>query len=97
MNGRASGRLGAMSIDGGTAGHGPDDMGDDEQETVVGEWEQYIEDPPDGELAIDEDNDDDGEQATDWAARHPRQVVADNEPADNEPAEHAAIHEIPGT
>jgi hypothetical protein len=68
-------------------------MGDDEQETVVAEWEQYIEDPP-ANFAITEDNDDDAEQAQDWADRHPRQVASDGE--DDTPAEQAAIHEIPG-
>jgi hypothetical protein len=75
-------------------GPGPDDMGDDEQESEVSEWEQYIEDPPEGELAVAEDNDDDAEQAVDWAERHPRQVAEPEQ--DDTPAEEAAIHEIPG-
>ena len=41
-------------------GHGPDDMGDDEQEFEVSEYEQYIEDPPD-DLVISEDDDSDAE------------------------------------
>jgi hypothetical protein len=83
-----------MNSDDRTAGPGPDDMGDDEQESEVAEWEQYIEDPPEGELPVAEDNDDDAEEATDWADRHPRQVA---EPAeDDRPAEESAIHEIPG-
>jgi len=69
-------------------------MGDDEQESEVAEWKQYIEDPPEGELPVAENNDDDAQQAVDWAERHPRQVA---EPAeDDTPAEEAAIHEIPG-
>ena len=51
-------------------GHGPDDMGDDEQEFEVSEYEQYIEDPPD-DLVISEDDDSDAEESEDWAARHP--------------------------
>ena len=74
--------------------HGPDDMGDDEQETEVAEYEHYIEDPP-GDLLIGEDDDDDAEDAEDWSARHPRQVVSDDEDADDEAAEEAAIHRIP--
>jgi hypothetical protein len=95
MIGRVSGRLGAMNSEPGTAGYGPDDMGDDEQESEVSEWEQYIEDPPEGELPVAEDNDDDAEQAVDWAERHPRQVAQPEE--DDTPAEESAIHEIPGT
>jgi len=67
-------------------------MGNDEQESEVAEWEQYIEDPPDN-LVIAEDNDDDAEQAMDWADRHPRQVAEPDE--DDTPAEQSAIHEIP--
>ena len=67
-------------------------MGDDEQETEVAEYQQYIEDPPD-DLAIAEDDDDDAEQAMDWADRHPREVAADTGEEDGEPAENAAIHE----
>jgi hypothetical protein len=84
-----------MNSEPGTAGYGPDDMGDDEQESEVSEWEQYIEDPPEGELPVAEDNDDDAEQAADWAERHPRQVAQPEE--DDTPAEESAIHEIPGT
>ena len=79
-------------------GAGPDDMGDDEQEFEIAEYDQYIEDPPDSGLAIDEDDDDDGEAAVDWSETHPRQVERDNNPEpDDQPAESAAIHEIPGT
>jgi hypothetical protein len=80
-------------------------MGDDEQETEVAEYEQYIEDPPDN-LLIAEDDDADAEEATDWAARHPRAVAHDEEPRaaelddepteEDEPAEQAAMHEIRG-
>ncbi len=84
-----------MDSDERRAGHGPDDMGDDEQETEVAGYEQYIEDPPD-DLVISEDDDDDAEQAADWASRHPRQVAADNDAdADDEAAEQSAVHESP--
>jgi hypothetical protein len=86
-------------------GHGPDDMGDDEQEIEVAEYETYIEDPPD-DLVIDEDDDDDAEEATDWAARHPRAAERDEEPRaaelddepteEDEPAEQSALHESRG-
>jgi hypothetical protein len=88
-------------------GHGPDNMGDDEQETEVAEYEQYIEDPPD-DLLIAEDDDEDAGEAADWAARHPRAVERDDdeepraaelddEPTrEDEPAEQAAMHEIRG-
>jgi hypothetical protein len=78
-------------------------MGDDEQETEVAEYEQYIADPPD-DLLIAEDDDKDAEEAADWAARHPRAAAHDDEPQaaelddeptkGNEPAEQAALHEI---
>lgn len=76
-------------------GHGPDDMGDDEQEFEVSEYEQYIEDPPD-DLVISEDDDSDAEQSEDRAARHPTDATKPAVP-DDVPAEDAAIHEIPGT
>jgi hypothetical protein len=77
-------------------GYGPDDMGDDEQETEVAEYEQYIEDPPD-DLVISEDDDNDAGEAADWAARHPRAAARDDEPAqDDEPAEDSALHETRG-
>jgi hypothetical protein len=75
-------------------GHGPDDMGDDAQETEVGEYAQYMEDPP-ADLVIVEDDDNDAVQATDWAARHPR-ACADAALPDDKPAEESAIHEIRG-
>ena len=85
-----------MNNDERTAGHGPDDMGDDEQEFELAEYKQYIEDPPDT-LVIREDNDDDGEAAQDWSDTHPRRVIADDddESDSDEPAEQAAMHEIP--
>jgi hypothetical protein len=77
-------------------------MGDEEQDTEVAEYEYYLEDPPD-DLVISEDSDDDAEEATDWAARHPRAAEHDEEPdavelddkptGENEPAEQAAMHE----
>jgi hypothetical protein len=76
-------------------GHGPDDMGDDEQEFEVSEYEQYIEDPPD-DLVIGEDDDSDAEAAEDRAARHPKDATRPEVP-DDVAAEDAAIHEIPGT
>jgi hypothetical protein len=75
-------------------GQGPDDMGDDAQETEVGEYEQYIEDPPD-ELVIAEDDDNDAEQAADWAARHPRASTTSPVP-DDKSAEESAVHETRG-
>jgi hypothetical protein len=86
-----------MTSDDRTAGPGPDDMGDDEQEFEIAEYEQYIEDPPDSGLAIDEDDDDDGDKSVDWAETHPREVVRENAEPDDRPAESSAIHEIPGT
>jgi hypothetical protein len=76
-------------------GQGPDDMGDDEQEFELSEYEQYIEDPPD-DLVIGEDDDSDAEDAEDWAARHPSAATKPEVP-DDVAAENAAIHEIPGT
>ncbi len=83
-----------MDSDERRAGYGPDDMGDDEQETEVAEYEQYIENPPD-DLLITEDDDNDAEQAADWAARHPRAAAGPAEP-DDEAAEKSALHEIRG-
>jgi hypothetical protein len=74
-------------------GHGPDDMGDDEQEFEVSEYEQYIEDPPD-DLVISEDNDDDAEEAEDFAARHPKDATRPEVP-DDVSAEESAVHETP--
>ena len=77
-------------------GYGPDDMGDDEQETEVLEWEKYIEDPPEGELEITEDNGNDAQAAYDWAERHPRETGRDGDAGndgDDEPAERAAMRE----
>jgi hypothetical protein len=76
-------------------GYGPDNMGDDEQETEVAEWERYIEDPPEGELEIRED-DDDAEEDYDWAERHPRDTGHDGDvdAAQGEvPAEQSAVRE----
>ena len=76
-------------------GYGPDNMGDDEQETEVAEWERYIEDPPEGELKVRED-DDDAEEDYDWAERHPRDTGhnSDVDEAQGEvPAERSAVRE----
>jgi hypothetical protein len=86
-----------MTSDDRATGAGPDDMGDDEQEFEIAEYDQYIEDPPDSGLEIDEDDDDDGERAVDWAETHPREVVRENAEPDDRSAESSAIHEIPGT
>jgi hypothetical protein len=75
-------------------GPGPDDMGDDEQETEVAEWQQYIEDPPEN-FAITEDDDNDAAQAQDWADRHPQAAAAPDQ--DDTPAEQSAMNEVPGT
>ena len=92
-----------MSSDPRRTGHGPDDMGDDEQESEVAGYEYYLDDPPD-DLVITEDDDNDAEEATDWAARHPRAAERDEDPDSvelddaptgvNEPAEQAAMHEV---
>jgi hypothetical protein len=76
------------------SGHGPDDMGDDPQETEVAEYAQYIEDPPE-DMVIAEDDDNDAERATDWAARHPW-ATSDSAGPDDKPAEESAIHETRG-
>lgn len=76
-------------------GHGPDDLGDDEQETEVAEYEQYIEDPPE-DYVIEEDDDNDAAAAEDWSATHPGQAAAEPVP-DDVAAEDSAIHEIPET
>lgn len=70
-------------------------MGDDEQETEVAEWEKYIEDPPEGEVEVSEDDDNDAQEAYDWAERHPRETERDSDNGDNgdEPAEHTAVRE----
>jgi hypothetical protein len=77
-------------------GHGPDNLGDDEQETEVGEYEQYVADPRDKGIEIAEDNDNDAEAALDWAARHPKAAIKEPEPSDVS-AEQAAMHEIRGS
>jgi hypothetical protein len=77
-------------------GHGPDDLGDDEQEFEVEEYERYIEDPP-GDLEVAEDDDNDAAAAYDWADRHP--AVAGHEGTTlvndqgDEAAEDAAVQE----
>jgi hypothetical protein len=76
-------------------GYGPDDMGDDEQEFEVEEYEQYIEDPPD-DLDVAEDDDDDAEAAYDWADRHPSAAGRDGTPVNDlsdEAAEESAVQE----
>ena len=76
--------------------YGPDDMGDDEQEFEVEEYERYIEDPPDGELDIAEDDDNDAGGAQAWADRHPAAVGHDGVLTDDDtdrPAEESAVHE----
>lgn len=87
-------------------GYGPDELGDDEQESEVSEYDRYTEDPPDQGVLIAEDNDDDAEAAEDWAAKHPERIAdeagadarLDADPdSDDEPAERAAMHDIPGT
>jgi hypothetical protein len=44
-------------------------MGDDEQESEVAGYEQYLEDPPD-DLVITEDDDSDTDDAAGETARH---------------------------
>jgi hypothetical protein len=77
-------------------GYGPDEMGDDEQEIEVTEWEKYVGDPPEGELVVTEDDDNDAQKAYDWAERHPRETGRDGDAEagqDDEPAEHSAVRE----
>jgi hypothetical protein len=83
-----------MSSDPRSTGHGPDNLGDEEQDTEVSEYEYYLEDPPD-DLIIAEDGDDDAEEAADWAARHPRAATAPDVP-DDVSAEESAMHETRG-
>ena len=81
----------AVTID--DRGFGPDDMGDDEQETEVEEYERYIEDPP-ADLEITEDDDNDAEVAYDWADRHPGAAGHDGKPVHDrrdETAEESAV------
>jgi hypothetical protein len=66
-------------------------MGDDEQETDIEEYQRYLDDPLD-DLTIVEDDDNDAEEAADWAARHPRAAGAASEP-DDQSAEESAVHE----
>jgi hypothetical protein len=76
-------------------GYGPDDMGDDEQEFEVDEYERYIEDPP-ADLGISEDGDDDAEEAQDWADRHSSAAGHDGTPVNDrsdQSAEEAAVQE----
>jgi hypothetical protein len=77
-------------------GHGPDDLGDDEQEFEVEEYERYIEDPP-ADLEVAEDDDNDAEAAYDWADRHPAAARHDETTLVNnqsdEAAEEAAVQE----
>jgi hypothetical protein len=80
-----------MTGDPSWAGPGPDDMGDDEQESEIEEYQRYLDEPPD-DLVIAEDNDDDAERDVDWAARHPRATRGTSEP-DDESAEESAIRE----
>ncbi|HUN33297.1 MAG TPA: hypothetical protein VMU95_14905 [Trebonia sp.] len=76
-------------------GYGPDDMGDDEQEFEAEEYERYIEDPPDGELDISEDDDADADSAQEWADHHPAAAGHDGTPVDetDRAAEEAAVQE----
>jgi len=77
-------------------GYGPDDMGDDEQEFEAEEYKRYIEDPPDGELDIPEDDDSDANDAQNWADRHPTAAGRDGTAGGDETgkaAEESAVHE----
>lgn len=80
-----------MTGDPSWAGPGPDDMGDDEQESEVQAYQRYLDDPPD-DLIIAEDDDNDAEEAVDWAARHPRAAGPASQP-DDESAEESAVRE----
>jgi len=73
-------------------GRGPDDMGDDDQETEVGEYEQYIEGPP-RDLVIREQE---GHVVgiSEWVAEETRR--GEPEPAGESP-ENAAMHIDPNS
>ncbi|MEO5875003.1 MAG: hypothetical protein ABIS86_22890 [Streptosporangiaceae bacterium] len=71
---------------------GPDDMGDDEQETETGEYERYIGNPP-NDLVIEEQE---GHEVgiSEWTAEETRR----GEPEEDEPGqspENAALHITP--
>jgi hypothetical protein len=70
------------------AGPGPDDMGDDEQESEIQEYQRYLDDPLD-DLTTTESDDNDVEEAAEWAARHPRAAGTVNEPGDESAGESA--------
>jgi hypothetical protein len=74
-----------MASDPRWAGPGPDDMGDDEQESEIQEYQRYLDDPLD-DLTLTE-NDDNDEEAVDWAVHHPRAAGAVGEPNDESAGE----------
>jgi hypothetical protein len=91
MKEQARGKLAAMTSDPRQTDPGPDDMGDDEQENEVEEYQRYLDDPPD-DLVIAEDNDEDTKEAVEWAVRHPRAASTLSEP-DDESAEESAVRQ----
>jgi hypothetical protein len=83
-----------MAVTSSDRGYGPDDMGDDEQETDIQEYERFVEDPPD-DLEITEDYDNDAEEAYNWADRHPQAAGHDGtlaNPQRDQTAEESAVH-----
>jgi hypothetical protein len=62
-----------MTNDPHRGGPGPEDMGDDEQESEIQEYQRYLDDPLD-DLAIAEDDDagNDAEEAVERAVRETR-------------------------
>ncbi|GLZ81179.1 hypothetical protein Afil01_59860 [Actinorhabdospora filicis] len=76
-------------------GRGPDDMGDDEQETDTSEWERFIEDPPE-DMVIRAEPDGGEIGITEWMPMETRPGDArrEAEEADPRSAEEAAEHVI---
>jgi hypothetical protein len=91
MKKQARGNLAAMTSDPRQTGPGPDDLGDDEQESEIEEYQRYLDEPPD-DLVIAEDSDDDAKEAVEWAVHHPRAASTMSEP-DDESAEETAVRQ----
>jgi hypothetical protein len=60
-----------MTNDPHRGGPGPDDMGEDEQESEIQEYQRYLDDPLD-DLTITGDDDNDAEEAGESAVRETR-------------------------
>ncbi|WP_227996799.1 hypothetical protein [Nocardia australiensis] len=71
-----------------------EDLGDDKQADEVGEYERYIEDPPDDLRIRNHENDDDGRLGIDEELEEewtPRSQAIEDAEADKRPAEVAAV------